>query len=282
MKKQFLVSRNFDNRLKFIKSIKGKKIAIYNYETELTKEFDVAIQMDTLMKDKVMITNLAKMDGKTSIVLIDVLVKNGVYVHPYGKIYAFTEQAKATYIIDTFAFKFTEKGIFRPFLFINPDILGHSLSEFYNEGPFKDFAKNTVEQYYLKIKPYIEIDVKPIAIEVLKYQPTKAEIKAYNDLKKELIEDVCNTKTKVISTLIKFVDGLKSKRIHFDNQPADGYLQYSNKPKNKFELYEKLRDKSIKKVYFLSSGTFGADEIELEKTMTAINRHNELIRLLNE
>lgn len=282
MKKKFLVSKNLVNRTRFIKNIKGKKIAIYNYDTPLLKEFDIAIQMNDLMKNDVYLENLAKMDGNTSVVLIDVLVKHGVYVHPYGKIYSFTEQAKDVFIIDSFAFKFTEKGIFRPFLFINPDILGYSLSEFFNEGPFKDFKRNTIEHYYIKIKPFIEIDVKPISIEVIKYHPTKKEIQSYNDLKKKLIENTANPKNKIVTDLIKFIDNLESKKKAAASIPNNGLIEYSNKPKNKFTLYDKLKDEKISRIYFLSSGVFGADEIELEKTMIAINRHNELIRLLNE
>ena len=282
MKKQFLVSRNFEHRLKYINKIKGKKIVIYKDKSDLLKQFDIAIQMDDLMKADVYLENLAKMDKETTVVLIDVLIKNGVYVHPYGKIYAFTEQAKQTIIIDTFAFKFTEKGIFRPFLFINPQILGNSLSEFFDDDTNNNFDKNTVENYYIKVKPYIELDVTPISIEVVKYKPTKEEIRQYNGLKEQLIKDISIPKTKIITMLIKFVDALQSKDDVLQKIPKDGYIQFSNKPKNKFELYEKLKDENITKVYFLSSGMFGADEIELSKTMMAINRHNDLIRFLNE
>lgn len=279
--KQFLVSKDDARRLNFVRRIKGKKIAIYNYDTPLLKEFDVVVQMNDLMKNDIYLERLAKMDGETSVVLIDVLVKHGVYVHPYGKIYSFTEQANKVFIIDTFAFKFSEKAIFRPFLFINPDILGHSLSEFYNEGPFKDFNKNTIEHYYIKIKPWIEIDTTPLNLEVIRYEPSKKEITQYNQLKKVLIDDPKNTKPKIVTSLIKLVDDMESKKEAAKKIKQDGLLVYSNKPKNKFDLYEKLRDDTFNKVYFLSSGTFGADEIELDKTLMALNRHNELIRLLN-
>jgi len=106
--KNFLVSRNQSNRLDSIRKIKGKKIAIYNGESELLKEFDLCIDMSRLMNDEYLLTNLPKCDGNSSIVLIDVLIKHGVYVHPYGKIYKFCENAKQVFVIDTFAFKWDE------------------------------------------------------------------------------------------------------------------------------------------------------------------------------
>lgn len=275
MKQKFLVSKNFDNRLNYIKKIKGKKIAIYNVDSDLLKEFDISINMNKLMKGDYYLENLALCDGNTTVVLIDVLIKHGIYVHPFGRIFAFSEQAKETLIIDTFAFKWDEKQIVRPFLFIDPAILGSSMINFY-EG-----KKNTLENYYPKIKNYILMDVLPIEIEVVKYQPTKAELVQYNALKKRLIMDEKQPKNKIVNDLIKYVDSLDSKKRVKKSVSSDSFLIESNKPKNKFLIYEILRDNKIKKITFLSSGVFGADEIELNKTKKAIERHNDLIKLFH-
>ena len=275
MRTKFLVSKNFENRLDFIRQIKGKKIAIYNMESELLKEFDLCIDMHKLMKGDYYLENLALCDGKTTIVLIDVLIKHGVYVHPFGKIFAFAEQAKETLIIDTFAFKWDEKQIVRPFLFIDPSILGSSMINFWES------ENNVIENYYTRIKDFIQMDVSPIEIEVIKYNPTQEELSGYNALKQKLIMDEKQPKTKIVTSLIKYVDGLKSRKIAAEKVSADSVLIESNKPKNKFLIYEILRDENVKKITFLSSGIFGADEIELNKTKHAIERHNELIRLLN-
>ena len=56
--------------------------------------------MHKLMKGDYYLESLALCNGETTVVLIDVLIKHGVYVHPFGKIFAFTEQAKETLIID--------------------------------------------------------------------------------------------------------------------------------------------------------------------------------------
>lgn len=273
--KKFLVSKNFDNRLEYIKQIKGKKIAIYNDQSNLLEHFDLAIDMNKLMKGDYYLENLAKCDGDTTIVLIDVLIKNGVYVHPYGKIYAFTEQAKETLVIDTFAFKWDEKQIVRPFLFINPNLLGSSMINFF-EG-----KENTVENYYKKIKPFITINVAPIQIEVIKYEPTQEEIAEYEKQKKTAIFILQYPKIKVVAALIKYVDNLQSKKDAYSKVPPNCVLVISNKPKNKFWIYDVLKDENVKKVVFLSSGVFGADEIELHKTKDALERHNDLIRLIN-
>lgn len=278
MKAKFLVSRNFNERLEFIQSIKGKKIAIYKEESPLLKEFDVCIDMNLLMKDDYMLTNLAKCDSKTTIVLIDILIKSGVYVHPYGKVYNFTEQAKETLIIDSFAFKWDEKQIVRPFLFIDPSILGSSMINFW-EG--KD---NTLENYYKTIKPFIKISTPPLEIQTILYTPTEDEIKAYEVLKERIILTEKLAKTKIVEMLISYVDGLESKKQAFLSNSAkyaNAYVVTSNKPKMKFKVYETLKNEGIEKVFFFSSGVFGADEIELNKTRTAIERHNDLIRLIN-
>lgn len=286
MKTKFLVSKNFYNRLKFIRKIKGKKIAIYNIESDLLKEFDLCIDMHKLMKGDYYLENLALCDGTTTIVLIDVLIKHGIYVHPFGKIFSFCEQAKETLIIDTFAFKWDEKQIVRPFLFIDPSILGSSMINFYES------KNNVIENYYPRIKNFIKMDVAIIEIEEIKYNPTQEELTGYDALKQQLIMDEKRPKTKIVTELIKYVDNLESKRNaisnYFDTYPKSNILFgpnintaiiQSNNSRIKFKIYELLQNEKISKLVFLSSGIFGADEIELNKTKQAIERHNILVKL---
>ena len=276
--KKFLVSKNLQDRIDFIKKIKGKKIVIYNEESELLQCFDIAIDMNQLMKNDYYLNHLSECDGETTLVLLDILVKNGVYVHPYGKVFSFTEQAKQTVVIDTFAFKWDEKQIVRPFLFIDPSILGSSMITFY-EG-----KENTVENYFSLVKNHIQMNVKPLEIEVINYIPTEEEVLQYNKLKEKIILVDKLPKTKIVDTLIKYVDGLESKKKAFlDNSKnyKNAYVVTSNKPKMKFKIYETLKSEGIEKVVFFSSEKFGADNLELEKTRVALERHNKLIELLN-
>jgi len=137
----------------------------------------------------------------------------------------------------------------------------------------------------------------PLEIEVIGYAPTEIEKDEYNELKRRLIEDVANSKTHVVSELIKFVDRLESKQFavmaYLNNfafaidaskygyaHGGNALIITSNNPKRKFTVYEMLRNPNLTKVVFFSSGVFGADEIELSKTKDALLRHNDLIKLL--
>lgn len=275
--KKFLVSKNEEKRLLFVKAIKGKKIAIYNGESLLLKEFNLCIDMHKLMEGDYFFEHLAKCDGTTTVVLIDVLIKNEIYVHPYGKIYAFTEQAKQVMVIDTFAFKWNEKQIVRPFLFIDPNILGSSMINFF-EG-----KENTVENYVDKIKPHIEIDVKPIKVKIVKVNPSYGEYSDYTKLKNELINIQKFSKTKVVNRLLDFIDKMDSKKKVIECLKKSKKTLYvtSNKQKNKFKMYDDLRNEDFNKVVFVSTETFGSDNLELEKTKNALERHNLLIKLIN-
>ena len=274
--KQFLVSRNEDTRKKFISKIKGKMIAIYNRDSSLLDLFDVKVDMNKLMKDDYFLTSLSQCDGNTSVVLVDVLVKNGTYVHPYGRIYKFCETAKKVYIIDSFAFKWDERQIVRPFLFINPSVLGSSLIT------FMDDDKTCIDTYFDSVKPYIETDFTPIVINCVKFTPTKEEIKGYEELKQRIIMDEKQQKSSIVYNLIKYVDELKSKKEAVKAHKNDeGLIISSNNPRAKMVMYDRLMDAGVNRVTFFSSGHFGADEIELKKMMDALYRHNYLIDLLN-
>lgn len=282
---RFLVSRNPKTRQAFTKAIPGKAIVIHNGPCAYAGPVKATIDMADLMRDEVFLPTLAKMDAKAPVVLMDVLVKHGVYTHPYGKIYAFTEKAPAVYIVDSFAFKYTEKGIFRPFLFINPSILGSSLMEFYNEGPFKDFAQNTIDHYIDKVRPHIKTDERPLEVETVKYRVTAKEKAEYEKLKDRLINKEKLAKSSVVTKLIDYVDVLPGKvKVVAEQelkQPVGSTLLVkSNNPRANFKMYEALRDPRITKVVFFSSGKFGADELALAETRDALVKHNELLEAL--
>lgn len=275
--KKFFVSKNQTERIEFVKQIEGKKIAIYNGESSLLPYFDHAVDMSRLMEDEYFLEKILLCDSSTTLVLIDVLIKNGIYVHPYGKIFRFTEIAKQTIVIDSFIFRYTERNIIRPFLFIDTSVFGTSMIGFHAS------EDSTIENYHERIRPYIDCRIKPIELEVVYYAPTEEEKEKYHVLKLELVSNVDNGKAKIVETLISFVDGLESKRAAIAeariNYPGS-FVVTSNKPKNKFKTYGELCKEEINSVVFISSETFGADELELKTTMEAINRHNKLIKLL--
>lgn len=275
--KKFFISRNQDERIDFIKSIEGKKVAIFNKSSDILKHFDVCIDMNQLMNNDYFLENITKCDSTTTLVLVDVLVKNGIYVHPYGKIFRFTEVAKQTIIVDSFIFKFDEKHIVRPFLFIDTSVFGTSMIGFHAD------ESNTVENYAKRVRSYIDCRVNEIECVTIQYKPTQNEKDEYENLKKTLIYDKAEKKNKIVTSLIAYVDSLESKKkVVAKTYDAGAYIIKSNNPKNKFKLYEVLKDEEINKIVFFSSGIFGADEIELQKTKNAIERHNKLISLLKD
>jgi len=277
--KKFFVSKNYDNRLKFINSIDGDKVVIYKDESNpLIKNFDIAINMNKLMNNDYFLDNIVKCDSTKTLVLLDILVKSGIYVHPYGKIFRFTEVAKQTLIIDNFFFRFDEKNIVRPFLFIDTSVFGTSMIGFHNND------NNKVENYFKKIAEYVDCKIEPLKIKVLNYEPSKSDLDNYEKLKKYLIFDRKEKKNKIVNELIKYIDNLENKKKAYSNYipQNDELFIYSNKPSNKFKIYDDLRNDNYKQITFMASNKFGADNIELEKTKNALERHNLLVRLLNE
>jgi len=274
-KTRFLVSRNPDDRLEYIKRIDGKKLIIHGGENPFEKIANWSVNMNKLMDSAYYLESLPKCNADVTLILLDVLVKHGTYCHPYGRIYRFSEAAKTTHVIDTFVFKWNERQIVRPFVFINRNLLPYAITESLDG----DFA---MEDYVDRIRDYVDIRVEPLDIKLIGYTPTDAEKRGYDELKRDMIADSSNQKNHIVSKLIKYVDALDSKRAAIsDYKPASDTLAVlSNNPKAKFSTYQALRDPRIRRVAFFSSGVFGADEIELSKTKDALIRHNELIRRL--
>jgi hypothetical protein len=286
---QYLVSNSIPERMEFIKKSKpfGKRIAIYNQipMRGIEMYFDKWYKLTDLYKDEIFLKLLAKIDNKTSIFLIDLGLDycsyQANYIKPYTKLSAIFGQAKDTFIIDGFAFYNTEKAIYRPFLYINGDIIGSSVQEFYNSKGFESFEDNKIENYYHKIKPFIKISTKPIEIEVVKYTPTELELFEYEKLKKEVIIEKQYPKVKVIRLLQDYVNNSfsKNKAVKKNEEFVLNVTENSNS--SRVEMYKNILLTNPKKIIFYSSGIYGADEIELSRTRDALIRHNKLIELIN-
>lgn len=286
---KYLVSNSIPERMDFVKKSKpfGKRIAIYNQIPlrGIEMYFDEWHKLTDLYNDENFLKLLAKIDNKTSIFLIDMGLDycsfQANYIKPYTKLHPICSQAKETFIIDGFAFYNTEKAIYRPFLYIDPNIIGSTVQEFYNSKGFESFDENLVENYFKKIKPFIKISTKPLEIEVVNYFPTELELLKYDKLKREIIIEKQFPKVKVIRLLQDFVNNSESKKKAFLND-LDGVLNIKeNSNSSRVEMYKDILLTNPKKVIFYSSGVYGADEIELSRTRDALIRHNKLIELIN-
>lgn len=285
---KFLVTTSYQDRYDYINNLTAnKKIAIYNKVNigELNDLFDYVYRLDDLYKDEIFLKMLSNIDRNTIVFFIDLGFDycsfKANYLKSYTKLNPIYQQARDIYIIDGFAFYYTEKSIYRPFLYINPDILNSTVQEFYNMDKYVEFDDNRVEKYYNKIKPYIEIKTKEIEIETITYSPNISEIEDYNRLKEEVIMNRQLPKVKVINTLLNFIDNSESKKMAI--MPSiKGILNVThNNSKSRIDIYKNLLTGQFNKVRFYSSGIYGCDELELNLTKDALNRHNKLIELIN-
>ena len=286
---KYLVSNSIPERMAFIKESKpfGKRIAIYNQVPMrgLESYFDEWYSLTDLYKDEIFLKMLAKIDKKTSIFLIDLGLDycsfQANYIKPFTKLHPICGQAKDTYIIDGFAFYNTEKAIYRPFLYIDENIIGSTVQEFYNTGSYKDYTGNQVENYVEKIRPFIRITTKPIEIETISYSPTDKEKEDYEKLKQEIIIEKQYPKVKVIRILLDFVNNTKTKKDAIIETQENILNITKNDNASRIQMYKNILLTNPQKVIFYSSGFYGADEIELTRTRDALIRHNKLIELIN-
>lgn len=290
MKTKYFVSNDLESRKSFIKgnSKRGKKVAIYNQLPlrGLENSFTEIYKLSDLYNDETFLRLLAKIDKHTTVYLIDLGLDycsfKADYIKPYMKLHPISTQAKETFIIDGFAFYNTEKAIYRPFLYIDPLIIGSSVQEFYNSKGFESFDGNKIENYYQIIKPYIKISNKPLEVEVVKYELTDEEKNAYNELKNDVIMVQKLSKQRIISLLEKFIFNCESRKKAIREIYDPAILNVTSNSKNsRVKMYKDILLENPKKVVFYSSGFFGVDEMELSRTKDAILRHNELIKLLN-
>lgn len=290
IKTRYFVSNNVNARMAFVKKSKpfGKRIAIYNKipVRDLASYFDKCIKLTDLYKDEVFLNLLPSIDSKTSIFLIDLGIDycsfQANYIKPYTKLMPICQQTKHTFIIDGFAFYNTEKSIYRPFLYIDDRILDSTVQEFYNSGAlYKDFDGNKVENYCNKIKPYIEIQNKPIEIQSIHYTPTDKEKKDYEALKEDIIMCKKLSKVRVISELQKFIRNSSSRKKALSQFKDSGFLIEENTANWRKKMYSEIILHNHKSITFIESGFYGIDNLELSRTKEAIIKHNKLINLIN-
>lgn len=287
---KYLVSNSIPERMNFIKKSKpfGKRIAIFNHVPlrSLESYFDSWYKLSDLYNDETFLKLLAVIDSKTSIFIIDMGLDycsfKADYIKPYTKLHPLSSQAKETFIIDSFAFYNTEKSIYRPFLYIDPEIIGSTVQEFYNSKGFEHFEENKIENYYKVIKPFIKISTKPLDIEVISYEPTNEEKKSYEKLKEDVIMVQKFPKQKVITSLQKFINSSYSKLKAIKKIDDDDILSVTeNTNKSRVQMYKDILINNPSKIVFYSSNFYGIDEIELSRTKDALIRHNKLIKLIN-
>lgn len=275
-------------RKEVIEQLPRPRYAIWNRfqaAEEMEGLFDGTYRLSDLFKDEVFFDALAKIDGSASLVFfdlgIDTCVATPSYIKEYTKLRPLSLSAARTIQFDHFVFYFTEKAIYRPFLYCNQTVFDATLQEFYGVGPYKGFDGNRVENYVEVVRPFIECEVDPIPIEVVSYQPTQAEIDLYEATKYRLIMQDRRGKQTVINGLFDLIRNFESKRAAIASYTGDGILIEDNDSRRRYDVYEQAIDDFGQKLVFFRSGVFGADEMALDATVGAIQRHNDLVRLLN-
>jgi hypothetical protein len=286
--KPYLVSSCTHDRLAQIANVDQPRIAIYNrfqVDPELGGMFDRTYKLQDLYKDETFFDALATVTGTVNLYLIDLGMDycstQPDYIKEYTKLKPLSQQAAAVCIMDHFAFYFTEKAIYRPFLYINADVIGSSVQEFYGTGIYREFEGNRVENYAGTIAPYVDMRTQTIPIHVVSYTPTPGEVADYEALKRRLIIEERKSKQTVLNGLFSYISTLDSKREAITSCDLRGIKVCDNNPRRKYDTYKTIIERNAgDPVVFFSSGTFGVDEMALDNTMSALRRHNDLIEAL--
>lgn len=286
MKPIWLV-KDLDLRRQVIEDLPRPRYAVWSRFEPVGLEglFDKVYRLSDLFTDEVFFDALAKVDGSSSLVFldvgIDICVTQPTYIKEYTKLRPLSLAAKTTLQFDHFAFYFSEKAIYRPFLYFNQTVFDATLQQFYGVGPYKDFDGNRVEKFADVVRPWIECRVKPIPIEVIEYRPTQEELATYEQAKYRLIMVERKGKPTVINGLFDLIASFQSKRDAIESYKGDGLVVANNDIRKRFNVYDQARASSGRPLVFFSSKTLGVDEMSLEATVGAIDRHNDLVRLLN-
>lgn len=274
-------------RKQVIEQLPQPRYAIWNRfraAEEMEGLFDGVYRLDELFKDEVFFDALAKVDGSASLVFfdlgLDICVAQPSYIKEYTKLRPLSLQAGGTIQFDHFAFYWTEKAIYRPFLYVNTPVLDASLHEFYGAGPHKDYTGNQVENYVEKVRPYIECEAIKIPVDIVTYQPTQAEIDEYEATKYRLIMVERRAKSTVVNGLFELIRKFETKRSAMDAYEGDGILIEDNDSRRRYDVYEAAIREYGRPLVFFRSGVFGVDEMALDATVGAIQRHNKLVELL--
>lgn len=277
--KKFLVSRRDSRRIEFASAIRNP-VAIY--EGDRPSCFDKSYSLSSLYDDATFFDALAAVNGEVSLVLWDVgksiHSEDPAYLKSYTKIKPLSLQAGEVYVVDRLAFYYSSKSVLRPFFYIHGDVFSETLQEFYGVGVYADYDGNTIEKSADRIRPYVEMDAGEILIQVVEVRPTAKEVSGYEELKYRLIMVEKKPKSSIVNQLFKYIDAMESKSQALRDCVLDGVKIESNDFRRLQKNYDLILDGSDRAVFF-STG-FGLDSMGLERTLSAIRDHNELVRCL--
>jgi hypothetical protein len=284
LKKPFLITSDDSIRRQWIQSNKGTKIAVYNRipMDEINDLFSDSYSLKSLYDDRTFFDALAKVDGTVDLYFIDLGLdycrSQSAYIKEYTKLKPLSQQAKSVQIIDHMAFYYSEKSIFRPFLYLRGDVFHETLQQFYGIGAFSDYEGNRVETYVNRVSSYIDMRQKQYELVVIESALTESERKQYEDLKYDLIMKKKKPKAPVTNRLFKFILELPSRRETIRKQQSLGNdVVENNNPRIRHETY--LRVVTAKHpLVFIMTG-LGIDDMALDETLETIRRHNLLVEM---
>lgn len=273
--KSFLVSSCPERRKAFLDQIEGPKVVVS--KDGCNSSYSLA----ALYKDDVFFDAMAKVTNEVALVLIDmgprIHCADSSYLSAYVRLKPLSLQARNVYMVDHLAFYYSRKSIIRPFFYLHEQVFTETLQEFYGVGVYADNQANDWSVVIPAIKPHIEMDRGEIPVHVVEVRPTQAETEAYERLKYQLIMVDRKSKSSVINGLFKFIDQLESKKAAIAACGIDGAKILSND----FRRVEKTYSEIIPNGGVFFDTGFGLDSMGLERTLSAIRDHNELVRLLN-
>lgn len=273
--KSFLVSSCPERRKAFLDQIEGAKVVVSKDGS------NSSYSLAALYKDEVFFDAMANVTNEVALVLEDlgplIHCADSSYLSAYVKLKPLALQARKVYIVDHLAFYYSRKSIIRPFFYLHEQVFTETLQEFYGVGVYADNQANDWGVVIPAVKPHIEMDRGEIPVQVIEVRPTQAESEAYERLKYQLIMVDRKSKSSVINGLFKFIDQLESKQAAI----AACDLPGAKIPSNDFRRVEKTYSEIIAKGGVFFDTGFGLDSMGLERTLSAIRDHNELVRLLN-
>jgi hypothetical protein len=273
--KSFLVSSCPDKRKGFLDQIEGPRVVISKDGS------NSSYSLAALYKDEVFFDAMANVANEVALVLEDlglfIHCADSSYLSAYVKIKPLALQARRVYIVDHLAFYYSRKSIIRPFFYLHEQVFTETLQEFYGVGVYADNQANDWNVVVPAIKPHIEMHQAEIPVHVVEVRPTQAETEGYERLKYQLIMVERKSKSSVINGLFKFIDQLESKKAAIEECRIPGAKIRSND----FRRVEKTYSEIIGKGGVFFDTGFGLDSMGLERTLSAIRDHNELVRLLN-
>jgi hypothetical protein len=275
--KSILISSSAARRKEFFDQIEGPKVVVCKDRCE----FSPSYSLEALYKDEVFFDAMANVTSDVSLVFDDlgplIHCADSSYLSAYVKLKPLALQARNVYIVDRLAFYYSRKSIIRPFFYLHEQVFTETLQEFYGVGVYADNQANEWSVVVPAIKPHIEMDQGEIPVQVVEVRPTQDESEAYERLKYKLIMVDRKSKSSVINGLFKFIDQMESKKAAIASCSIPG----AKVPSNDFRRVEKTYSEVIGHGGVFFDTGFGLDSMGLERTVSAIRDHNELVRRLN-